>query len=76
MLVFIAWFVWIAIWGVIGYASFSTIISRIKMKRDTDSMVEYWAKKRQLEQEMQVNLYKALNYNSVKEDVKPYGKES
>ena len=52
MLVFIAWFVWIAIWGVIGYASFSTIMSRIKMKRDTDSMVEYWAKKRQLEQEM------------------------
>ena len=76
MLVVIAWFVWITIWGVIGWTSFMSIRERIKMKRDTDSMVKYWTHKRQMEQSMQAGIYKVLNIDSIGEEVKPYGKES
>jgi hypothetical protein len=34
MLVYIAWFVWIAIWGVIGYCIVKTHVERIRMKRE------------------------------------------
>ena len=35
MLVYIAWFVWIAIWGVIGYCIVKARVERIRMKRET-----------------------------------------
>ena len=34
MLVYIAWFVWIAIWGVIGYCIVKAHVERIRMKRE------------------------------------------
>ena len=76
MLLVIAWFVWITIWGVIGWTSFMAIRERIKMKRDTDNMVKYWTHKRQMEQSMQAGMYKVINIDSIGEEVKPYGKES
>ena len=58
MLVFVAL---IAVWGVIGYFAIESLVSRIKMKRDTNQMVAYWNK----QAELQRNYNKAM-YNVIK----------
>lgn len=70
MLLFIAWFVWIAIWGVIGWATFMSIRERIKQKRAVDDMVKYWAEKRKLEQLAQTGMYRVMDINSIGEEIK------
>lgn len=60
-MLFIAWFVWIAIWGVIGWTSFMSIKSRIEQKRAVDSMVKHWAKQNELQRNMNMAMYNAIN---------------
>ena len=63
MLVYIAWIVWFAVWGIIGYATIGSVVTRIKMKRETDRMVAYWAEKRKLEQLAQTGIYKIISHD-------------
>ena len=60
-MLFIAWFVWIVIWGVIGYTSVRTIKTRIEEKRVMKSMTDHWAK----QAESQRN-YNSAMYNAIK----------
>lgn len=68
-MLYVAWFVWIAIWGVIGFISFKTIKERIQAKREVDNMVAYWAEKRKLEQAAQQGMYKVLNIETIGEEI-------
>ena len=60
MLLIMAWIVWIAIWGVLGYASFKTIKSRIEQKRMVDGMVNYWVKQAELQRNYNQAIYNAI----------------
>jgi hypothetical protein len=60
-MLFIAWFVWIVIWGVIGYTSVRTIKTRIEEKRAMKSMMGHWAKQAELQRN-----YNSAMYNAIK----------
>ena len=56
-MLFVAWFVWIVIWGVLGYTS---IKSRIERKRAVNNMAEYWAKQAELQRNYNNAMYNAI----------------
>ena len=62
-MLFVAWFVWIVIWGVLGYTSIRTIKTRIEERRMAKEMVEYWAKQAELQRNYNRTMYKAINSN-------------
>lgn len=69
MLVTIAWVVWFAIWGLIGYATVSAFLARIKTKREMEQMVQYWNEKRKLEKLAQTGYYNVIDINSIGVDI-------
>ena len=60
-MLFVAWFVCIVIWGVIGYTSIRTIKTRIEARRMAKEMVEYWAKQADLQRNYNRAMYNAIN---------------
>jgi hypothetical protein len=60
-MLFVAWFVWIIICGVLGYTSIRTIKTRIEEKRAMKSMMEYWTKQAELQRNYNIAMYNAIN---------------
>ena len=69
MLVTIAWIVWIAIWGLIGYASVQTFLIRIEEKRATEFMIKMAEDRRKLEQFARTGTYNVIDINSIGVDI-------
>lgn len=60
-MLFVAWFVWIVILGVIGYTSIRTIKTRIEERRMAKEMVEYWTKQAELQRNYNRAMYNVIN---------------
>lgn len=60
-MLFVAWFMRIVIWGVLGYTSIRTIKTRIEEKRAMKSMMEHWSRQAELQRNYNRAMYNAIN---------------
>ena len=60
-MLFVAWFMWIVIWGVIIFNAYRIIKSRIEQKREMKEMLSYWGKQAELQRNYNKAMYNAIN---------------
>ena len=59
-MLFVAWFMWIVIWGVIIFNAYRIIKSRIEQKREMKEMLSYWGKQAELQRNYNNAMYNAI----------------
>ena len=59
-MLFVAWFVFIGVWGVIIFNAYRIIKSRIEQKREMKEMLGYWGKQAELQRNYNNAMYNAI----------------
>jgi hypothetical protein len=60
-MLFIAWIVFVGVWGVIIFNAYRTIKSRIEQKREMKKMLGYWGKQAELQRNYNKAMYNVIN---------------